>query len=172
MSQLGPVGEPSGRAPRDARALALVVAIADGGVIGNRGALPWRIPEDMQHFKATTMGHAVIMGRRTHESIGRPLPGRRNIVVSKTARSFEGCESASSLEDALALARATDEEPRVIGGASIYEAALPLATRIFLTEIHRKVEGDTFFHLERAGFREVERRRGATEGVEFVTLER
>lgn len=152
--------------------LALVVAIADGGVIGKEGGLPWHLPEDMRHFKAVTMGHAIIMGRKTHASIGRPLPGRRNIVVSRTVDAFEGCEKASSLEEAIALARATDDEPRIIGGAAIYEAALPLATRIFLTEVHREVEGDAFFHLDRSGWREVERRPGETEGVEFVTLER
>jgi dihydrofolate reductase len=155
--------------------LALVVAIADGGVIGKDGGLPWRIPEDLQHFKATTMGHAIVMGRKTHASIGRPLAGRRNIVVSRTAdlHGFEGCETARSLEEAIALARTTDEEPRIIGGAAIYEAALVLATRIYLTEVHRAIEGgDAFFHLDRAGWRETERRAGTTEGVEFVTLER
>lgn len=154
------------------RPLALVVAIADGGVIGKDGTLPWRIPEDLAHFKATTMGHAILMGRKTHVSIGRPLPGRRNIVVSRSMVSFEGCESATSLADAIALARTTDDEPRIIGGAALYEAALPLATRVFLTEIHRRVDGDTYFHFDREGWREVERRPGTSEGVEFVTLER
>jgi dihydrofolate reductase len=152
--------------------LAIVVAIGDGGVIGKDGGLPWRLPEDLRHFKATTMGHAIIMGRKTHASIGRPLAGRRNIVISRTADKFDGCEQAPSLEEAIHMARATDEEPRIIGGATIYEAALPLATRIFLTEVHRKVEGDAFFHLDRAGWREVERRKGESEEVEFVTLER
>ncbi|MBX3264491.1 MAG: dihydrofolate reductase [Labilithrix sp.] len=152
--------------------LALVVAIADGGVIGKDGGLPWRIPEDLQHFKATTMGHAVIMGRKTHASIGRPLAGRRNIVVSRTADAFDGCELARSLEEAVALARTTDEEPRIIGGARLYEEALPLATRVFLTEVHRAVDGDAFFHLDRSGWRETSRRAAETEGVEFVTLER
>lgn len=152
--------------------LALVVAMADGGVIGKDGDLPWRIPEDMRHFKDVTMGHAIIMGRKTHASIGRPLPGRRNIVVSRSADGFEGCEKATSLEEAIAMARTTDEEPRVIGGATIYEQALPLATRIFLTEIHRQFEGDTFFRFDRSGWREVERRPGETGGVEFVVLER
>jgi dihydrofolate reductase len=150
--------------------LAMVVAIADGGVIGKAGGLPWHLPEDLKHFKAKTLGHAIIMGRATHESIGRPLPGRRNIVVSRS--SFEGCEHASSIEEAIALARTTDDEPRIIGGAKIYEAALPFATRIYLTEIHRKVEGDAFLHLDRTGWRETERRAGESEGVEFVTLER
>jgi dihydrofolate reductase len=112
------------------------------------------------------------MGRKTHASIGRPLAGRRNIVVSRTADGFEGCEMARGLEEAIALARTTDEEPRIIGGAAIYEAALPLATRIFLTEVHRAVDGDAFFHLDRAGWRETSRKAGESEGVEFVTLER
>lgn len=152
--------------------LALVVAVSDRGVIGKGGELPWRLPEDLRHFKATTMGHAIIMGRKTHASIGRPLPGRRNIVVSRTADAFDGCELARSLEEAIALARTTDPEPRIIGGATLYDEALPLATKIFLTEVHLEVEGDTFFHLDRAGWRETSRRAADTEGVEFVTLER
>jgi dihydrofolate reductase len=152
--------------------LAIVVAIGKGGVIGKDGALPWRIPEDLRHFKAMTMDHAIIMGRKTHASIGRPLAGRRNIVVSRAADAFEGCEKAASLEDAITLARTTDDEPRIIGGATIYEAALPLATKIFLTEVHRDVEGDAFFHLDRAGWRETSREPAESEGVEFVTLER
>ena len=162
----------SGPATSELPGLAIVVAIGEGGVIGKDGGLPWRIPEDLQHFKAATMGHAIIMGRKTHASIGRPLPGRRNIVVSRTADAFDGCELARSLEEAIALARTTDEEPRIIGGARIYEEALPLATRIILTEVHRKVDGDAFFHLDRSAWRETSRRPAATEGVEFVTLER
>ena len=157
----------SGLAP-----LALVVAIGDGGVIGKDGGLPWRIPEDLQHFKAMTTGHAIIMGRKTHASIGRPLKDRRNIVVSRRADGFDGCELARSLEEAIALARTTDEEPRIIGGAHLYDEALPLATRIFLTEVHRNVDGDAFFHLDRSGWRETSRKAGESEGVEFVTLER
>jgi dihydrofolate reductase len=152
--------------------LAIVVAIAGNGAIGNAGTLPWRIPEDLKHFKNVTTGHAIIMGRKTYESIGKPLPNRRNIIVSRGMKAVEGCELAPNLEAAIALARTTDEEPRIIGGATIYEAALPLATKIFLTEVHREVEADTFFHLDRTGWRETERRRGESEGVEFVTLER
>lgn len=157
----------SGLAP-----LSMIVAVADNGVIGREGQVPWRIPEDLRFFKNTTMGHAIIMGRKTFAEVGKPLPGRRNIVVSRTADAFEGSELARSLEEAIALARTTDPEPFVIGGAAIYEAALPLATRIFLTEVHRQAEGDTFFHLDRSGWRETSRRRGETEDVEFVTLER
>jgi dihydrofolate reductase len=154
--------------------LAMVVAVADGGVIGVAGALPWKISEDLKHFKAVTMGHAILMGRRTHESIGRALPGRRNIVIStRRGLTLEECEVASSLDEAIALARQHDDEPRVIGGAMIYEAALPLATKIFLTEVHRQVSGDTFFPpFDRTAWRETERRAGETADVEFVTLER
>lgn len=158
--------------PSSEAGLALVVAIGEGGVIGKGGGLPWRIPEDLRHFKDVTTGHAILMGRKTHASIGRPLAGRRNIVVSRTADAFEGCELARSLEEAIALARTTDAEPRVIGGAQLYEEALPLATRIFLTEVRRAVEGDAFFRFDRSGWRETSRRRAETEGVEFVTLER
>ncbi|MCL2723951.1 MAG: dihydrofolate reductase [Polyangiaceae bacterium] len=153
--------------------LALIVAVAEGGVIGKDGKLPFRVPEDLRHFKNTTMGHAIIMGRKTYESIGRALPGRRNIVVSRTpGYSAEGCEVASSLEEAVMLARTTDEEPHVIGGGAIYEAALPFATRIYLTRIHARYEGDTFFPPLDREWREVARHRGESEGVEFVTLER
>lgn len=156
----------------DREPLALVVAIGDGGVIGKDNGLPWRLPEDMRHFKAMTMGHAIIMGRKTHASIGRPLPGRRNIVVSRSADAFEGCDLARSLEDAITLARTTDPEPRIIGGAQLYEEAFPLATRIFLTEVHGTYDGDAFLHIDRSGWRETSRRAAETEGVEFVTLER
>jgi dihydrofolate reductase len=152
--------------------LAFVLAVADNGVIGKDGKVPWRIPEDLAHFKKMTLGHAIIMGRGTWDEVGKPLPGRRNIVVSRTVSALAGAEVTSSLEHAIALARETDEEPRIIGGAQIYRAALPFATRIYLTEVHRSPEGDTFFHLDRTGFRETSRVRGATEDVEFVTLER
>jgi dihydrofolate reductase len=155
--------------------LAFVLAVADNGLIGQHGKVPWRIPEDLAHFKRMTLGHAIIMGRGTWDEVGKPLPGRRNIVVSRTVRELPGAELAPSLEEAIALARETDDEPRIIGGAQIYRAALPLATRIFLTEVHRSPppgERDTFFHLDRTGFRETSRVRGTTEDVEFVTLER
>ncbi len=154
--------------------LAMVVAIGDNGAIGKDGKVPWRIPEDLRHFKNVTMGHAIIMGRKTWDEVGRPLPGRRNLVVSRTAGlTLEGAEVFPSLEAAIAAARTTDAEPHVIGGSTIYEAAMPLATRIHLTEVHRNVEADTFFPpFDRTVWREVERRAAETEGVEFVTLER
>jgi dihydrofolate reductase len=154
--------------------LAMVVAIGDNGAIGKDGKVPWRIPEDLKHFKNVTMGHAIIMGRKTWDEVGRPLPGRRNLVVSRRpGLVLEGAEVFSTLEAAIAAARTTDDEPHIIGGSTIYEAAMPLATRIHLTEVHRNVEADTFFPpFDRSVWREVERRPAETEGVEFVTLER
>ncbi len=154
------------------RRLAIIAAVARNGVIGRDGDLPWRLPEDLRHFKRTTKGHAVIMGRKTWESIGRPLPGRTNIVVTRQSDyAASGCSVVPSLEAALELAWRSDEQPFVIGGAGLYAAALPLATKLFLTEVHEEVEGDTHFPaVDPDQFREVERRPG--DGVSFVTWER
>lgn len=124
----------------------IVVARARDGAIGRDNALPWRLPEDLEHFKATTLGHAIVMGRLTHESIGRPLPGRRNLVVSRTPGwAPAGVEVVGSLPEALA-ACAGDDEVFVVGGARLYAAALPLADRAIVTEIDTAVEGaDAFF---------------------------
>lgn len=153
--------------------LALVLAVSRNGVIGKDGKVPWYIPEDLKHFRRVTTGHAIIMGRRTWDEVKKPLPNRRNLVVSrKEGLTLPGAEVASTLEEAIALARTTDPEPRVIGGAEIYRLALPLATKIYLTEVDRDVEGDTFFTVDRSGFRETERRPGEEPGVTFLTLER
>jgi dihydrofolate reductase len=153
--------------------LAMIVAVARNGVIGREGTLPWHLPEDLKHFKETTEGHAIIMGRKTHESIGRRLPKRRNIVVTRTKGAVSpGCETTSSLEEAIALARATDACPFVIGGASLYERALPLATELYVTTIDRDVEGDTCFPDDLSDFEEVESRAGETPGVVFRRLRR
>lgn len=126
--------------------LALVVAVAKNGVIGKNGALPWHHPEDLKHFKAVTTGHAIIMGRNTYASIGKPLPNRRNIVVSRTPSFLaNGCEVAASLDEAIRLARTTDPEPRIIGGAALYAAALPRATSIYFTEVDESPDGDVRF---------------------------
>jgi len=153
--------------------LTLILAIGKNSVIGKDGKVPWRIPEDLKHFRRLTTGHAVIMGRKTWDEVGKPLPNRRNIVISRT-RGLElpGAEVVSTLEEAIARARATDPDPFVIGGAQIYQAALPLATRIYLTEVDQAIAGDTFFHLDRTGFHETERRQGEDPSVSFVTLER
>lgn len=153
--------------------LCLVLAVAKNGVIGKDGQVPWRVPEDLKHFRRSTVGHAVIMGRKTWDEVGKPLPDRRNIVVSRNADlRLPGAEVATSLEEAIALARTSDEEPRVIGGAEIYRLALPLATRVLLTEIQLEPEGDTFFELDRSGFRETERRVGDDPRAVYVTLAR
>jgi len=126
----------------------LVAAVARGGVIGRDGGIPWRIPEDMQRFRALTMGHPVVMGRRTWESLPdrfRPLPGRGNVVVTRNPDwSAQGADRAGSVEDALRL---LEGEPNVfvIGGGEIYTAALPFADELALTEIDAEVEGDTYF---------------------------
>ena len=153
--------------------LVFVLAASKNGVIGNAGKVPWHLPEDLRFFKDMTMGHAIVMGRRTYDETRRPLEGRRNIVISRDPTfSAPGCEVVSSLEQAISLARTTDPEPRVIGGAEIFRLALPLATRIYLTEVDLDVPGDTVFHLDRTGFVETERRPGRTPGVTFVTLDR
>jgi dihydrofolate reductase len=153
--------------------LCLVLAVARNGVIGKDGQVPWRVPEDLKHFRRSTLGHAVIMGRKTWDEVGKPLPERRNIVVSRNAYlRLEGAEVVTSLDEAIARARTTDEEPRVIGGAEIYRLALPLATRVLLTEIQLEPEGDTVFELDRSGFRETERRVGDDPRAVYVTLER
>jgi dihydrofolate reductase len=153
--------------------LALIAAVARNGVIGKGGGLPWHVSEDLKHFKTTTSGHVVIMGRKTYESIGRPLPKRRNIVVTRQAEAeFAGCEAAPSLDEAVALARTTDPCPFIIGGASLYEEALPIATELHLTTIDEDVEGDTYFPGDLSAFEEVESRKGETPGVSFRLLRR
>lgn len=140
--------------------IALVVAVAENGVIGAGGALPWRIADDLAFFKRVTLGKPVIMGRKTCQSIGKPLPGRLNIVVTRD-RNYapQGVETAPSLGAALARAQAAAialgaSEIAVIGGAEIYAAALPLADRIYFTRVHASPTGDTFFpHLPEAEWR-------------------
>ena len=124
--------------------ITLILARARNGVIGAKGGLPWRLPEDLAFFKRTTMGHPIVMGRKTWESIGRPLPGRRSVVVTRD-RSFAaaGAEVVHSLDEAVVLCSDSDEI-FVIGGAQLYAEALPRADRLLLTEIHADFEGDTF----------------------------
>lgn len=162
--------------PLPASPLTIIAAVARNGVIGRDGGLPWHLPEDLKHFKKSTQGHSVVMGRRTWEEIqqnlGRPLPRRRNIVVTRRFDLFApGAEVAHGLAEALEMARQTDPEPIVIGGAALYAEALPIATRLLLTEIDRDYEGDTRFpSFDRRRWREVERIPG--EGLSFVTYER
>ncbi len=156
--------------------LALIAAHARGRVLGKsdgRFGLPWHIPEDLKRFKKLTMGHALIMGRVTFELIGRPLPGRRNIVLSRAANyEAKGVEHANSLQTALAMVE-DDPLPFVVGGAQIYAAALPYATQLELTAIDRDVEGDALFpRVQWASFSAPTLERAKTEGVEFRSYER
>jgi dihydrofolate reductase len=125
--------------------LALVVAIAENGVIGNANRLPWHLPADLKHFKSVTLGKPMLMGRKTFESIGKALPGRRNLVMTR-GRPIDaaGVETVKSVEEALVAAREADEL-MVIGGAEIFRICLPRAQRIYLTRVHAPIAGDTRF---------------------------
>lgn len=164
--------------------LVFVVARAENGVIGRDGKLPWHIPADLQHFKRMTLGKPVVMGRKTFESIGKPLPRRTNIVVTRdTAWAHPGVVVAHDIQAALALAyedahRTGTDEVSVIGGGELFHALMPDAKRIYLTEVHGAFEGDAVFDLDLAlGWRELSRRRHAADppggpDFSFVTLER
>ena len=162
--------------------LVLVVARARNGVIGNAGGMPWHIPADLKHFKRITVGKPVIMGRKTFESIGKPLPGRHNIVLTRDAAwRTEGVTVAANLAEAIAAAgldpRARADALMVIGGAQVYAQALPSATRIEVTEIDADPVGDTHMpSFEAARWREVAREACPAEngqpGFAFVTLVR
>ena len=129
----------------DKTKLSLIVAMAKNHTIGVNNTLPWRCPEDLKHFKALTMGHHMIMGRKTFDSIGKPLPGRTTVVVTRnTELHIDGCTMANSLEQAIA-ACANDDETFIVGGAELYTQALPLVDRLYITEIQQEVEGDAHF---------------------------
>lgn len=150
--------------------ISIIAAVAANGVIGSGNALPWQLPEDLKRFKALTLGHPVVMGRKTFESIGRPLPGRRNIIVSRNAVfSADGCETAASLDAALASCAETTDEVFVIGGAQIYAEAMPLADRLYLTEIRMDFPGDAHFPVfNRQDWREASReKRHAADGTQY-----
>ncbi len=124
--------------------VSLIAAVAANRVIGNAGRLPWRLRDDLPRFRRITMGHAVIMGRRTWESLGKPLEGRRNIVLTRSAGArFPGAETVGSREDALRVTEGN--ELFVIGGAAVYELFLPVATRLLITHVDADVPGDTLF---------------------------
>ena len=127
-----------------------VAAMAANRVIGRDGALPWRLPEDMKFFRALTTGHAIVMGRKTWESLGRPLPGRRNIVISRTMAAAEGMEVVRSVEELHALGLSGDVF--VIGGAEIYRLLMPQCAAVYLTVLTSAAEGDTFLAEFESGF--------------------
>ena len=164
--------------------LAIIVAAAQNGIIGRNNALPWHLPEDLRYFKRRTLGKPIVMGRKTYESIGRPLPGRTNIVISRNAGfAADGIKVVRSLDEALRLADDIAQidgvdELVVIGGAEIYREALPRAERLYLTEVHAVIQGDAVLpDIDWAQWREVGRERHAAEApnpydYSFVVYER
>ncbi len=164
--------------------LAVIVAAAQNGVIGRNNALPWHLPEDLRYFKRVTMGKPIVMGRKTFESIGRPLPGRTNIVISRRPDyAPAGVRVVPGLDEALALASEVavidgSSELMVIGGAQIYAAAIPRADRLYFTEVHADVEGDaTLPDIAWQDWHEVSRQRFSAEepnpyDYSFVIFER
>jgi dihydrofolate reductase len=124
--------------------VSIVVAISQNHAIGKDNKLLWYLPKDLKHFKEITTGHTVIMGRKTYESVGKPLPNRRNIIITRQQVNIEGCEVVNSVEAALALCK-DEAEVFIVGGAEIYRQALHLTDRIYLTLIHENFEGDTYF---------------------------
>ena len=165
---------PAQQAPR----ICLIVALAANRVIGKNNALPWHLPADLKRFKALTMSHPVVMGRKTHESIGRPLPGRRNLIVTRNrGYSAPGCEVVHSLDEATAACRDA-ETLFIIGGAELYREALPRAHCLEFTEIHAAFEGDaTFPEFSPAQWRETGREihrneTGVAFRYDFVRYER
>ena len=158
--------------------ISIIAALAENRVIGVNNTLPWRLPNDLKHFRRLTTGHAIILGRKNYESIGKPLPERANIVITRN-RDFraDGCLIAHSLDAALALAD-NDPEIFVIGGAEIYRAALAHTNRLYLTRVHAAIAGDTHFpEFDESEWREISRERHERDerhayAYSFVVLER
>jgi len=125
--------------------ISLIAAFAEEGVIGKDGKIPWDLKEDLKHFRNKTEGCSVVMGRKTYESIGRPLPNRLNIVMTKNPKMLEGVKEVSSRKEALEIASSYSNEVFIIGGEKIYEEFLPMATKMYLTKIDIKTKGDAFF---------------------------
>lgn len=122
--------------------ISLIAAVSENNVIGNKGKIPWHLPRDFKHFKETTMGHPIVMGRKTHESIGKPLPGRENIILTRQEDYVKkGCLTVTTIDDILKR----KEDIFVIGGSAIYKQFLPHAKKVFLTRVHTIAEGDSFF---------------------------
>ena len=157
--------------------LSLIAAMAKNRVIGRNNALPWHLPEDLKYFKATTLGKPILMGRKTFDSIGKPLPGRTSVVLTRNPQwSFDGCLVVSSVDDALAKL-ADREEVLVIGGAELYQQTLPHADRLYLTEIDADFEGDAWFpEFDLSQWQQISRQphpdNGRGFGFDFVVYQR
>jgi dihydrofolate reductase len=154
-----------------------VVAIAQNHAIGKDNKLLWHLPNDLKHFKNITSGHTVIMGRKTYDSVGKPLPNRRNIIITRQQIEIPGCEVVNSIDAALALC-ADEEEVFIVGGAEIYKQAMPLTDKIYLTIVHQDFDGDTYFPEIKANiWKETERKDHQPDDrhalpYSFITLER
>jgi dihydrofolate reductase len=136
--------------------ISAVVAASQNGVIGKGGGLPWHLPGELARFKEITIGHPIIMGRKTHESIGRALPGRKNIIITRDkSYKAEGCTVVSSLDEALKASEEADNV-FVIGGASIYELAMPRLDKIYLTEVKADISGDKYFYFDKSGWKMID----------------
>lgn len=126
--------------------ISLLLAMDKNQLIGKDNDLPWRLPADLAYFKRVTMGHPIIMGRKTYDSIGRPLPGRENIIITRdTTYKAEGCKVIHSIDEIVKMSEETDQELFVIGGAEIFKEILPHSDRLYITEIEEEFEGDTYF---------------------------
>jgi dihydrofolate reductase len=161
-------GQPGADVTGARKHVVMVAAVADNGVIGRGGDIPWSLPEDLRHFRLTTTGNTVVMGRRTYESIGHPLPNRTNVVVTRNPDwSAEGVFVAHGVEEAVALGQGFDGDVMVIGGGHVYAAAMALADVQVLTEVHQSPAGDTCYpDFDRAEW--VETRREPHDGYDFV----
>jgi dihydrofolate reductase len=160
--------------------ISTTVAVAKNGVIGKEGGWLWYLPAEIARFKAVTMGHPIIMGRKTHESIGRALPGRTNIVITRN-KDFkaEGCEIAGSLDEAIEKAKKSegDDEIFIIGGEQIYKEAMPKLERIYLTKVDATVDGDKFFRFDESQWKQVSSEKHSADeknqyDFEFTVMER
>ena len=154
--------------------ISLIAAFAEEGVIGKDGKIPWTLKEDLKHFRNKTEGCSVVMGRKTYESIGRPLPNRLNIVMTRNPKRQEGIKEVSNTKDALKVASSYSDEIFIIGGEKIYEEFLPLATKMYLTKIDIKVNGDTFFpSWNKNEWKELSKqdKKDVDQGIEYWFLE-
>jgi dihydrofolate reductase len=155
----------------------IVVAIGENNAIGKNNQLLWYLPADLKHFKNITTGHTVIMGRKTYDSVGKPLPNRRNIIITRQDITIEGCEVVKSIEDALALC-STEEEVFIVGGAEIYRQSMHLTNRLYLTIVHQSFDADSFFpEINYDEWKETEREDHEPDEknklpYSFITLER
>lgn len=163
--------------------ISILVAMASNRVIGQKNALPWHLPEDLKHFKALTMGHGIIMGRKTYESIGRPLPGRLNVLITRQKNyHVDGAIVAHSIDEALQVCKnekAISGESFIIGGAELYQQTMTLCHRMYITEIRQRFDGDTFFPkfdpdewVETACEKQSSNNNGNELAYQFVVLDR